>query len=128
MLILWCLERNHMKMVVMVRTDINMGKGKIAAQVAHAAVSLVLDCMSRSSWRDWLDSWLHEGQPKVVVKVSSLEDLLSRVDKARSQGLPTTVISDAGRTQVEPGTVTCAGIGPGPDDLIDKITGDLKLL
>ncbi|QKR00021.1 peptidyl-tRNA hydrolase [Metallosphaera tengchongensis] len=117
-----------MKMVIIVRTDINMGKGKIAAQVAHAAVSLVLQAFSGGTWRDWLDSWLSEGQPKIVVKINSLEDLLSRVERARRDNLPVAVISDAGKTQVEPGTITCAGIGPGPEEEIDRITGDLKLL
>ncbi|MEM3776070.1 MAG: peptidyl-tRNA hydrolase Pth2 [Metallosphaera sp.] len=117
-----------MKMVIMVRVDVEMGKGKVAAQVAHAAVSLVLESINKPTWRDWLDSWLHEGQPKIVVKVRSLDELISRIEKARANNLPTSIIADAGKTQIQPGTVTCGGIGPGPDDLIDKITGDLKLL
>lgn len=116
-------------MVIIVRTDIEMGKGKIAAQVAHAAVSLVLDALNDGrSWRDWLERWLEIGQPKVVVKTNSLEDLLSRLERARREGLPTHLIQDAGKTQVEPGTITCGGIGPGPAEIIDRITGDLKLL
>ncbi|AWR99294.1 peptidyl-tRNA hydrolase Pth2 [Metallosphaera hakonensis] len=117
-----------MKMIIIVRTDIEMGKGKIAAQVAHAAVSLVLASMGRSTWNQWLEAWLEEGQPKVVLKISSLSELLERIERAKSQGLQTTIITDAGRTQVEPGTITCAGIGPAPDNEIDKITSDLKLL
>ncbi|AWR97352.1 peptidyl-tRNA hydrolase [Acidianus sulfidivorans JP7] len=119
-----------MKMIIIVRTDIKMGKGKIAAQVAHAAVSLVMDVLNsnNSKWKSWLFEWINEGQPKIVVKVETLEELLDRIQKAKINGLPTTIISDAGRTQLEPGTITCGGIGPAEDGQIDAITGDLKLL
>ncbi|MDT7900996.1 peptidyl-tRNA hydrolase Pth2 [Acidianus hospitalis] len=119
-----------MKMVVMVRNDIKMGKGKIAAQVAHAAVSLVLDILNSNNniWKSCLEEWINEGQPKIVVKVENLEELLKRAELARQKNLPVTIIQDAGKTQVEPGTITCAGIGPCEDSLIDSITGDLKLL
>lgn len=117
-------------MVIVVRTDLDMGKGKIAAQVAHAAVSLVLDVLNSSNnvWKEWLNYWLNEGQPKIVVKVPNLEELNKRYERAISLGLPATIIQDAGKTQLEPGTITCLGIGPAPSDLVDKITGDLKLL
>lgn len=119
-----------MKMVILVRTDLQMGKGKIASQVAHAAVSLVIDILTyqKSAYREWLDQWLMEGQPKIVVKVTSETELIERINKARAENLPTTMIRDAGRTQITPDTLTCGGIGPAPDILIDKITGDLKLL
>ncbi|AOL16181.1 aminoacyl-tRNA hydrolase [Sulfolobus sp. A20] len=118
------------KMVIVVRNDIKMGKGKIAAQVAHAAVTLVLNILNSNNerWKDWLNSWLDQGQPKIVVKVESLNDLMEKFKKAKEYMLPATVIQDAGKTQLEPGTITCLGIGPAPDDIIDLITGDLKLL
>ncbi|MGC9104895.1 MAG: peptidyl-tRNA hydrolase Pth2 [Thermoprotei archaeon] len=117
-------------MVIAVRADLDMGKGKVAAQVAHAAVSLVLKVLESNNreWRSWLESWLEQGQPKIVVKVSGLEELMKRKSIADSLGLPTEVIADAGKTQLEPGTITCLGIGPAPAELVDKVTGDLKLL
>ncbi len=117
-------------MVIVVRSDLDMGKGKVAAQVAHAAVSLVLEIQGSNNkkWKEWFDEWLAQGQPKIVVKVNSLDELMRRKEMAERQGLPTSLIIDAGKTQVEPGTVTCLGIGPGPSEVIDKITGDLKLL
>jgi len=119
-----------MKMVIIVRQDIEMGKGKIAAQVAHAAVSLVMEILENNekNWKEWLDVWLKEGQPKIVVKINSLEELLRRYSKAKEKGLPAVIIQDAGKTQLEPGTITCIGIGPAPNEEVDKITGDLKLL
>ncbi|WP_236751224.1 peptidyl-tRNA hydrolase Pth2 [Acidianus sp. HS-5] len=119
-----------MKMVIVVRNDLKMGKGKIAAQVAHAAVSLVLEILnsSNNTWKSCLYEWINEGQPKIIVKVESLEELMKRAEIAKQKDLPVSIIQDAGRTQVEPGTITCAGIGPCEDSLIDSITGDLKLL
>ncbi|WP_338599771.1 peptidyl-tRNA hydrolase Pth2 [Sulfolobus tengchongensis] len=118
------------KMVIVVRTDIKMGKGKIAAQVAHAAVTLVLNVLNSNNlrWKEWLSEWLQEGQPKIVVKTDSLDDIISRSNRAKEMNLPFSIIEDAGKTQLEPGTVTCLGIGPAPENLVDSITGDLKLL
>lgn len=117
-----------MKMAIVVRTDLDMSKGKLAAQVAHAAVTCVVEAMRSPQWREWLDRWLAEGQKKVVLRVRSLEELRDVEARARQLGLPTSLIVDAGLTQVEPGTVTAVGIGPAPDDLVDRVTGRLKLL
>lgn len=107
-----------------------MGKGKIAAQVAHAAVTLVVSIINSNNlrWKEWLNEWLHQGQPKIIVKVNSLDEIISRAKKAETMNLPFSIIEDAGKTQLEPGTITCLGIGPAPENLVDSITGDLKLL
>jgi peptidyl-tRNA hydrolase, PTH2 family len=110
-----------LKQVIAVRTDLKMGKGKLAAQVAHAAVSAA----DKSRYKG---EWTSQGQQKAVVKVGGEKELLSVLSKARDARLPTALIEDAGRTQLEPGTKTCVGIGPAPEDEIDKITGTLKLL
>jgi len=114
------------KQVIVVRTDLAMGKGKLAAQAAHAAVSALKEAEKMRP--DWALKWLSEGQPKIVTKVGGLEELLRRYELARSLGLPATLIVDRGLTQLEPGTITCAGIGPAPVNEVDKVTGDLKLL
>ncbi len=110
----------------MVRTDVKMGKGKLAAQVAHASVATTE--VARTKREDWYDSWNESGQPKVVLKVGSEDELNELHRRARAGGLPTSLIQDRGLTQVEPGTTTCVSIGPAPADQIDKITGKLKLL
>lgn len=98
-----------------------MGKGKLAAQVAHAAVSAA----GRSPHKS---AWLFQGQKKTVLKCSGLAELKTLRDEADKARLPYAFIEDAGLTQLPPGTATCLGIGPAPEDLVDEITGRLKLL
>jgi PTH2 family peptidyl-tRNA hydrolase len=113
-----------MKLILVVRTDLGMGRGKLAAQVAHAAVAAALAAVDRAD----LIEWLNEGQPKVVLRVSSAEQLQDVADRARQASLPVEVICDAGRTQVGAGTLTCCAIGPADAQRIDAITGELSLL
>jgi peptidyl-tRNA hydrolase, PTH2 family len=112
------------KLVLIVRTDLDMGRGKIAAQVAHAAVTAAL---RRRGGRDFRH-WLREGQPKVVLKVSGAERLIEIATQAEAAGLPVELIQDAGRTQVTPGTLTCCAVGPSAAERIDAVTGGLSLL
>lgn len=114
------------KQVIVVRTDIGMGKGKIAVQVAHAAVEASSIAKSRN--RVWYDKWKDAGQAKVAVKAGSMEELYGLKSAAEKLGLPTAIIEDRGLTQLELGTTTCLAIGPGPSNLIDQVTGKLKLL
>lgn len=110
----------------MVRMDIKMGKGKLAAQVAHASLSSAEAAMKRKT--SWFDGWKEGGQAKIVLKVDSEDDLNRLFQKAKAAGLPAVLIEDRGLTQLEPGTVTCLGVGPAPDSQVDEITGKLKLL
>jgi len=114
------------KQAIVVRSDLRMGKGKVAAQVAHA--SLASAEAARERKRGWYDGWKDEGQAKIVLRVESEAELDELFQKAKSEGLPASLVQDRGLTQVEPGTVTCLGIGPGPDAAIDGITGKLRLL
>ena len=118
--------KEEYKMVVLVRNDVKMGKGKIAAQVGHAAVECAL--YSEKKDKKSFDAWYSGGQAKVILKVDSLDELKHYMQEARSNGLTVAMITDAGRTQIEPGTVTCLGIGPAPVSEIDRITGELKML
>lgn len=115
----------NIKQVIAVRTDLDMGKGKIAAQVGHACV-LGAEHV-RKSHPDWFEEWWG-GQEKVVVKVGSMKELEKIKEDAISLDIPWSEVSDAGHTQLPPGTTTCISLGPAPENLIDKITGDLKLL
>jgi peptidyl-tRNA hydrolase, PTH2 family len=114
------------KQAIVVRSDLGMGKGKVAAQVAHASLSAAE--ASRERREKWYDAWKEEGQAKIVLKVASEPDLRDIYQKAKRAGLPASLVEDRGLTQVEPGTATCVGVGPAPDAEIDEITGKLKLL
>lgn len=116
----------NFKLVIAVRTDLGMSRGKIAVQVGHASVMASENV--RTMRRSWWKTWIEEGQCKVAVKVKSKEELFELKQKANRLGLSTTVVQDRGLTEVAPGTVTCVGIGPGPAELVDRVTGSLRLL
>jgi len=113
----------ELKQVIVVRTDLKMGKGKIAAQVAHASLGAALKASKRI-----VRKWLEENGKKVVLKAENGRKLVRIRKKAESLGLPTFLVRDAGLTQLRRGTITAVGIGPADSKKIDKITGNLKLL
>ncbi|SRR5579875_3107995 len=114
------------KQVIVVRKDLGMGLGKIAAQVAHAAVMGAE--RTREKNPQLFKSWMAEGQAKVVVRVGSLEELLEIRRQAETLHLSIAQVQDSGLTQIPPGTVTCLALGPVKSELVDKITSKLKLL
>lgn len=111
-----------MKQAIVARTDLGMGRGKLAAQVAHASLSAYEDTDSRTRKK-----WKGEGQKKVVLKGKSEQTLFELADRAEREGLPHAIVRDAGRTQLEPGTVTALAVGPGEERVVDRVTGDLSL-
>ncbi|CAM8991893.1 unnamed protein product [Rhodiola kirilowii] len=113
------------KMVLVVRNDLKMGKGKIAAQCSHATLGLYKKILHRAPKA--LQRWEMCGQVKVVVKIESEEDLLVLQERAKALHLPTHVTIDAGRTQIAPNSRTVMAV-LGPADLVDDVTGGLKLL
>ena len=114
------------KQVIVVRTDIKMSKGKMAAQAGHAAVSA--SEYARKNRPEWWNPWIIEGQCKIAVKVKSEQEILELERKARNAKLPAALIVDRGLTELPPETTTCLGIGPAPADKVDAITGKLSLL
>ncbi len=112
-------------MVIVVRKDLDLRPGKMAAQVGHASVSCSLK--AKKERRKWYKKWLAEGQRKIVLKVDTLADLGVVNLMAEEEKIPTVMIRDAGLTEIPPGTVTCVGVGPAPANILDQITGDLSL-
>lgn len=112
-----------MKQVIVVNQALNLPAGKMAAQVAHAAVGAFLHAD-----RERQVGWLEAGMPKVVLRCDSHDELLAICEAAEALGLPAMLVRDAGRTVVQAGTATCVGIGPDAPEKIDALTGELKLL
>ncbi len=114
------------KQVLVFRQDLKMSKGKIAAQAGHAAVSSAQDAYVHR--KKWWEAWLFEGQRKIAVKVPSEKELGELEEEADKMGLPHSLIIDRGLTEIPAGSITCLGIGPAPNPLVDKLTGKLPLL
>lgn len=116
----------ELKLVIVMRSDLKMSKGKTAAQASHAAVNCAFASKKNDSKN--FDKWYAEGQKKVVLKVDSLEKLFEIKAMADTQNLINSVITDQGRTEIPAGSVTCIGIGPAPNSVIDRVTGELSML
>lgn len=114
------------KAVCLVRRDLGMGAGKVAAQVAHAALGVYRLAAERSP--GMLEHWVGDGEAIIVLGVDSVAELKTLLSKAAAQGLCTYCVADAGRTQVAAGTETVGCIGPAPVHKIDVVTGHLSLL
>lgn len=114
------------KMVIVARKDLVLSAGKLAAQVAHAAVDCAL--LSKAKKPRWFGSWQREGAKKVIVVVETLAEFYVLKEKAEDLGMMTSLIMDAGHTEIPEGTVTVLGIGPAPNNIIDQVTCELPLL
>ena len=111
------------KQVILARDDLRLPKGKLAAQCSHASVDAVI-----KSGGKMVELWKKEGGKKVVLKVADEKELFKYMSMLENEGIKVALIRDAGLTVVEPGTVTCLGVGPDNEEKIDKITGKLKMV
>jgi len=117
------LTKQSVKQVILIRTDLKMGKGKIATQVAHASLEAY-----KKADKNKIKKWEKEGCKKIVLKVNSLRELLELKKKADKLKIPNALIRDAGLTQVKKGEITSLALGPENEEKIDQLTKDLKLL
>ena len=113
-------------MILVLRGELRLTEGKAAVQAAHAAVLLVERAANRAP--ALLDAWRRQGQKKIALEVASLDELEALERQAKSRGILTVWVEDAGFTEVPPGTRTCLGLGPALSADIDPITGSLPLL
>lgn len=132
------------KQVIVMRTDLNMRKGKMIAQGAHASMKVLLDIMRTENIdsdhlgqekilyiedKSALNDWINGRFTKVCCQVNSEKELLELFEKAKSLGIPAALITDAGLTEFGGvPTNTCIAIGPDWEDKVNEITGHLKLL
>jgi PTH2 family peptidyl-tRNA hydrolase len=114
------------KQVIVLRKDLRVGIGKLISQACHAC----LEASENAKKRDLVtwNVWQREGAKKVVVRVDSLNELLALNYEVKKLDIPNALIVDRGLTQIPANTPTALGIGPAKEEVIDKITGDLRLL
>ncbi|MDH7506575.1 MAG: peptidyl-tRNA hydrolase Pth2 [Candidatus Thermoplasmatota archaeon] len=114
------------KMVIVTRTDLKLSPGKLAAQVAHAAVACALETKKLNS--KWFNRWQSQGAKKAIVKVECEKDFYPLEEKAKKLNIFAYIVEDAGHTEIPAGTKTVLGLGPAPENIIDQVTGYLPLL
>ena len=133
------MDEIRIKQVIIIRKDLRMRRGKEIAQGSHASAEFLVHCLRKQCSDDPEASltvqlsdvekrWILRGMAKVCVRAESEEMLLSCHKKAQESGLKSQLIRDSGKTEFagEP-TYTACAIGPDRSDLIDEVTGDLKL-
>jgi PTH2 family peptidyl-tRNA hydrolase len=111
------------KQCLIIRNDVKMSCGKRCAQAAHASIGAY-----NNADKSLQKSWLSEGQKKVVLKVNDERTLYELKVIAERVGISSSLIQDAGMTEIPPGTITALGLGPAKSEDLDKITGNLSLL
>lgn len=115
-----------MKQVLVLRKDLELGKGKLAAHAAHASLGAYRK--AQSSHPENVEEWEAAGEKKIAVSITSESAILELYEKVKRHKIPCALIRDAGLTQISPGTITALGIGPWDESELNALTGDLKLL
>lgn len=127
----------EVKQVIVVRKDLNMRKGKLAAQVAHASMKVLVDGIwqlpgGMTKWaielNEDMERWLAGAFTKIVVGVNSEKELMGLYVDVQLAELPHALILDAGKTEFKEPTYTALAIGPVKEEEVDKLTGNLQLL
>jgi PTH2 family peptidyl-tRNA hydrolase len=119
----WQTGEFSVKQVIVVNEALRLPRGKLSAQVAHAAVGALLLSAPEAQ-----TAWLQAGMPKIVVWVANEAELLALEERAKAAGLAAFLVRDAGRTVLASGTITCLGLGPATAEALDPLTGTLRLL
>jgi PTH2 family peptidyl-tRNA hydrolase len=100
----------------------------MCSQAAHASVSSIYNHLTGTITDKSVLDWLEQGMKKIVVGCDSEDELFQLAGKTKEYEIIYSLIKDAGKTEFKEPTYTCIAIGPGPEKLIDEITGELKLL
>jgi PTH2 family peptidyl-tRNA hydrolase len=110
------------KQAIVLREDLEMSKGKTISQACHASLNSF-----KESSEEAREEWEKQGAKKVVLDIGE-HSLQDRFQESKALQMAAALVKDAGRTELEPGTVTALGIGPAEEEKIDKVTSDLKLV
>jgi PTH2 family peptidyl-tRNA hydrolase len=128
-------QRTQHKQVIVLRKDLNMRKGKMVAQGAHASMAAILKLARREGNQllipldERIEPWLCGRFTKICVSVNSEAELLAIHEKSIAAGVLTSLILDSGVTEFGGvPTNTAVAVGPDQANKVDAITGDLPLL
>jgi len=117
------------KQVIVMRNDLNMRKGKMCAQAAHASIQFMKNLVMCDVGPSRIEiDWLDYGMTKICVRVDSEAELMDIFNQAKEAKLTVHLVTDAGLTEFKEPTITCLAIGPNRAEDINKITGKLTLL
>lgn len=135
--------KDEYRLVMAIRNDLKMQKGKVAAQCGHAAVAAYAKALQRQPelLKHWMRYGIQQekscittvslffvvGGTKITVRIDSEKEMLEISEKAKKLGILSSIVRDAGQTQVAPGSRTVIAIGPAPKSVLEQITGHLKL-
>ena len=117
---------DEIKQVIILRSDLEMSRGKMVAQGCHASLMSYFEAerMDKGLTKEWIEA----GEKKIVLKVSDEEALKKLYEAFKYKKIPTALVTDAGLTELPPGTKTALGIGPWKSSEIDLFTRGMKLL
>ncbi|XP_074594935.1 peptidyl-tRNA hydrolase 2, mitochondrial-like [Brevipalpus obovatus] len=113
------------RMVLVVNSGLNMQKGKVASQCAHAAVDVYIKSLLKDPTK--VNQWQELGCTKIVCRAENDSKLEELKNLAKSKGLVASLVRDSGQTQIAPGSKTVLGIGPDRQSLLSEVTGGLRL-
>ncbi len=117
---------DEIKQVIIIRSDLDMSRGKLVAQGAHASLMSYFEAEKMD--KNLVKQWLEEGEKKIVLKVSDEEALKKFYAAFKFKKIPAALVTDAGLTEVPPGTKTALGVGPWRSSEINQFTRGMKLL
>jgi peptidyl-tRNA hydrolase len=126
------------KQVFIVNSDLGMGKGKTAGQVAHAAIYYMEEILlyvegqspeNKGLFERFL-AWRSEehGLMKKIVLKASEDDMKKILCDLTVKGIEKFAVYDRGMTQIKEGSFTCIVVEPLEEEKCDKLFGHLKLL
>jgi len=120
---------DKVKQVLVLRKDLNLSKGRLVTQGAHASIAFLTDQIKEYNPLQLTEvqkEWVYGTFFKVCVGVDSEKELLDIGYNAVMLGLSVKYIEET--TGFDKPTVTCIAIGPDYSSKIDPVTKHLKLL
>jgi PTH2 family peptidyl-tRNA hydrolase len=134
----------EVKQYIIVRTDLPMNAGKLAAQAGHAVMKVFFDKFEHTKVVDKVGEnpedvflfrpseeekqWIKGKFTKITKKVKNESQLLKVYEQAKAAKLNVSLVKDAGLYGLEGENYTCIAIGPNYVEDCEPVVGKLRLL